>query len=146
MGQYSLGVFFLIYCTIIIVPLMLTVRQKKIVLKIWFLKLLKSSLEFQRVSYVCHIYEYNIKQFILHILCGFHTEYFHSIIRICVIFPLHCGTLLILGKILYIVESFPEPASQCRRCKEMWVQSLGQEDLLEEGTAAQSSIVVWRIP
>ena len=26
------------------------------------------------------------------------------------------------------------------------VQSLGQEDLLEEGMATQSSILVWRIP
>ena len=28
---------------------------------------------------------------------------------------------------------------------EMWVQSLGQEDLLEEGMATQSSILAWRI-
>ena len=30
--------------------------------------------------------------------------------------------------------------------QETWVQSLGQEDLLEEGTATQSSILAWRIP
>ena len=30
--------------------------------------------------------------------------------------------------------------------RETWVQSLGQEDLLEEGTATQSSILAWRIP
>ena len=29
---------------------------------------------------------------------------------------------------------------------ETWVQSLGQEDPLEEGMATQSSIVAWRIP
>ena len=29
---------------------------------------------------------------------------------------------------------------------EMWVQSLGWEDPLEEGMAAQSSIPAWRIP
>ena len=29
---------------------------------------------------------------------------------------------------------------------ESWVQSLGQEDPLEEGMATHSSILVWRIP
>ena len=29
---------------------------------------------------------------------------------------------------------------------EMWVQSLGQEDLLEEEMATNSSILAWRIP
>ena len=28
----------------------------------------------------------------------------------------------------------------------MWVQSLGRKDPLEEGTAAHSSILAWRIP
>ena len=30
--------------------------------------------------------------------------------------------------------------------QETWVQSLGQEDPLEKGMAAHSSILVWRIP
>ena len=30
--------------------------------------------------------------------------------------------------------------------QETWVQSLGQEDLLEMEMASQSSILVWRIP
>jgi len=30
--------------------------------------------------------------------------------------------------------------------QEMWVQSLGQEDLLEEGVATHSGIVVWENP
>ena len=30
--------------------------------------------------------------------------------------------------------------------QETWVQSLGWEDLLEEGMAAHSSILAWRIP
>ena len=34
-----------------------------------------------------------------------------------------------------------EPATQ-----ETWVQSLGQEDPLEEGMAAHSSMLAWRIP
>ena len=29
---------------------------------------------------------------------------------------------------------------------EMWVQSLGWEDLLENGMASHSSILAWRIP
>ena len=38
-----------------------------------------------------------------------------------------------------------EPICQCRR-HEIWVQSLGQEDSLEEGMANHSSILAWRIP
>ena len=30
--------------------------------------------------------------------------------------------------------------------QETWVQSLGQQDPLEEGMATQSSILAWRIP
>ena len=30
--------------------------------------------------------------------------------------------------------------------QEMWVQSLGQEDPLEEGMATHSNILVWKIP
>ena len=30
--------------------------------------------------------------------------------------------------------------------QEMWVNSLGQEDPLEEGMATHSSILAWRIP
>ena len=30
--------------------------------------------------------------------------------------------------------------------QETWVQSLGWEDTLEEGTATHSSILAWRIP
>ena len=37
-----------------------------------------------------------------------------------------------------------EPACQCRRY-ETWVQSLGQEDPLEEGMRTHSSILAWRI-
>jgi len=39
-----------------------------------------------------------------------------------------------------------EPAGQCRRQREMWVPSLGQEDPLEEDMATHSSILAWRIP
>ena len=37
------------------------------------------------------------------------------------------------------------PARQCRR-QEMWVQSLGQEDPLEEAVAIRSGLLAWRIP
>ena len=35
---------------------------------------------------------------------------------------------------------------QKKKKKEMWVQSLGREDLLEEEMATHSSILAWRIP
>ena len=38
-----------------------------------------------------------------------------------------------------------ELACKCRR-HETWVQSLGWEDLLEEGMATHTSILAWRIP
>ena len=44
------------------------------------------------------------------------------------------------------LQSFPggtsdkEPACLCRRCKETWILSLGQEDPLEEAMAILSSI------
>ena len=39
-----------------------------------------------------------------------------------------------------------ETACQCRRHKKPQVRSLGREDPLEEGMAAHSSILAWRIP
>jgi len=30
--------------------------------------------------------------------------------------------------------------------EETWIQSLGREDLLEEGMATHSSILAWRVP
>ena len=33
-----------------------------------------------------------------------------------------------------------------KETQDTWVQSLGGEDLLEEGTAKHSSILAWRIP
>ena len=41
--------------------------------------------------------------------------------------------------------SSKEPTCQYRR-QETWVQSLGEEDPLEEGMATDSSIPAWRIP
>ena len=43
-------------------------------------------------------------------------------------------------------SSIKEPVCQCLRYKEMWVQSLGLEDPLKEGTATHSSILAWRTP
>ena len=51
-----------------------------------------------------------------------------------------------------LIYSFPggasgkEPTCQCKKHNEMWVQSLGQRDPLEEDMATQSSILAWRIP
>ena len=39
------------------------------------------------------------------------------------------------------------PLANAGKCKrEMWVQSLGQEDPLEEGMATDSSILAWKMP
>jgi len=42
-------------------------------------------------------------------------------------------------------SSGKEPACQYKRPKR-WVQSLGQEDLLEEDMATHSSILAWKNP
>ena len=39
-----------------------------------------------------------------------------------------------------------ERAKNLPAVQETWVQSLGQEDLLEKGMATHSSILAWRIP
>ena len=41
-----------------------------------------------------------------------------------------------------VVNNLSANAEMC----EMWVQSLGQEDPLEEGMATHFSILAWRIP
>ena len=45
-----------------------------------------------------------------------------------------------------VAASGKEPACRCRRHKETWVRSLGQEDSLEEEMATCYSILAWRIP
>ena len=49
----------------------------------------------------------------------------------------------LVGLIVALVMKNP-PANA--ETKETWVQSLGQEDPLEEGMATHSSILAWRIP
>ena len=39
-----------------------------------------------------------------------------------------------------------KPLLPVQKMQEMWAQSLGQEDLLEEEMAAHSSILAWEIP
>ena len=64
-------------------------------------------------------------------------------------------TLVLSYTIKYSYLSFPggandkEPACLCRRLlpmQEIQDQSLGLEDLLQEGMAIHSSILTWRIP
>ena len=58
------------------------------------------------------------------------------------------------GILLHIYMGFPSGTSgngticQCRTHKRsrLWVQSMGQENPLEEGMATPSSILAWRIP
>ena len=58
---------------------------------------------------------------------------------------------VILSWWVYVLMGFPggsvvknPPAMQ--ETQETWVQSLGWEDPLEEGTATHSSVLAWRIP
>ena len=47
---------------------------------------------------------------------------------------------------IYGGASVGEPACQCRTLKETWVWPLGQKDSLEEGMAALTSFLAWRVP
>ena len=50
------------------------------------------------------------------------------------------------------IKGFPggasgkEPTCQCKKQNEVWLESLGQGDLLDEGMGTHSSILAWRIP
>ena len=46
------------------------------------------------------------------------------------------------SQVALVVKDLPVSASEA----ETWVWSLGQEDSLEEGMAAHSSILAWKIP
>ena len=48
-----------------------------------------------------------------------------------------------------MLTGYPFPGGSVVTClpmKEMWVQSLGQEDPLEKEMATHSSILAWKIP
>ena len=45
-----------------------------------------------------------------------------------------------------MAPSDKEPTYQCRRCKRLGVQSLGQEDPLEKEMVTHSCILAWEIP
>ena len=61
---------------------------------------------------------------------------------IIIIIPYICIALVVL------LSGFPGKGSACNAgtMQETWVQSLGQEDPLEEGMATHSSILAWTIP
>ena len=46
------------------------------------------------------------------------------------------------SQVALVIKNLPAIAGDIKT----WVQSLGREDLLEEGTAIHSSILAWRIP
>ena len=63
------------------------------------------------------------------------------------------GRARVLGKVPFGLESLllraslvAEMVKNLPTMQETWVQSLGQEDTLEEGMATHSSILAWRIP
>ena len=49
-------------------------------------------------------------------------------------------------KIINLASLVAQVVKDLPAMQETWVQSLGQEDLLEEGMATHSSILAWRIP
>jgi len=78
-----------------------------------------------------------------------------SFIFICQIWQFNLKSSVNLSKSLLLFESqFPDIGASLivQMVKnppaiwETWVQSLGQEDLLEKGMATHSSILAWRIP
>ena len=46
----------------------------------------------------------------------------------------------------FLADSAVKNPPAVQEPQETWVQSLGGEDLLEEGMATHSSILAWRIP
>ena len=55
-------------------------------------------------------------------------------------------SIVSFGGFLCDVNGLKKPTCQFKRCKEMWVWSLGPEDPLEEGLTTHSSFLAWRIP
>ena len=49
-------------------------------------------------------------------------------------------------KIITLASLVAQVVKDLPAMQETWGQSLGQEDLLEEGMATHSSILAWRIP
>ena len=47
------------------------------------------------------------------------------------------------SQVVLVVKDLPASAGDIRN---LWVQSMGQEDSLEEGMATDFSILAWRIP
>ena len=47
---------------------------------------------------------------------------------------------------IYPPSHLGKESSAMQDMQEMWVQPMGQKDPLEEGMAAHSSILAWRIP
>ena len=47
---------------------------------------------------------------------------------------------------IYRVSLIVQSVNNLPAMQETWVQSLGQEDPVEEGTASNSSIFAWKIP
>ena len=68
-------------------------------------------------------------------------------VRVCV-----CACVCVCAKLLQSwLLGFPSGLAvknplAMREPQEMWVQSLGQEDPLEEDMATHSSILAWRVP
>ena len=63
----------------------------------------------------------------------------------CNIYTYEIIMMYIITRAFQVVLEVKKPSCQSRR-NETWIQSLGQEDPLEQGMAIHSSILAWRIP
>ena len=54
--------------------------------------------------------------------------------------------MLIVSRHLTLTSLVAQSVKRLPMMQETWVQSLGQEDLLEKEMATHSSILAWRIP
>ena len=58
----------------------------------------------------------------------------------------HTHTLLLTACLIFGASLVAQMVRNLPAMRETWVQSLGQEDPLEEGMATHSSILAWGIP
>ena len=84
---------------------------------------------------------------------GLHSLCPNSFIHLCEIHPCFCTwmhttavcSFLLLWSIPLRASLVAQLVKNPPAMRETWVQSLGQEDLLEKGKATHSSILAWRI-
>ena len=99
---------------------------------------------------VLQLFKFLFQVFPKHSLVGSNISYFHheeeriGDVSIILVSSLVLKKYLVLIGFMGFLNS--SAVMNLSAMQEMWVQSLGKEDPLEEGLAAHSSILAWRIP